>query len=65
MKKLKKFFKGLMMVVMCVMWFIMLPIIALPLLYLESVYHEPVIGSKILVLLAVRKCMKEQYEKEN
>ena len=35
--------------------------LALPLLYIESPYQEPVMGSKILVLLAVRKCMKEQY----
>tara|TARA_R100000750_G_C2259201_1_gene63137 strand:- start:204 stop:410 length:207 start_codon:yes stop_codon:yes gene_type:complete len=37
--------------------------LALPLLRIESTYHEPVIGSKILVLLAVHKCMKEQYWK--
>ena len=39
--------------------------LALPLLRIESAYHEPVTGFKILILMAVRKCMKEQYEKEN
>ena len=37
--------------------------LALPLLRIESPYHEPVTGFKILILLAVRKCMKEQYWK--
>jgi len=35
--------------------------LALPLLRIESPYHEPVTGCKILILMAVRKCMKEQY----
>jgi hypothetical protein len=39
--------------------------LALPLLRIESPYNAPVVGSRILILLAVRKCMKEQYEKEN
>jgi len=37
--------------------------LALPLFHRESPYHEPVTGFKILVLMAVRKCMKEQYWK--
>ena len=39
--------------------------LALPLLYVESPYGPPLVGSKIFILMAVRKCMKEQYEKEN
>ena len=35
--------------------------LALPLFNIETVYHEPVRGFKILIILAVRKCMKEQY----
>ena len=36
--------------------------LALPLLYVESLYgEEPLVGSKILILMAVHKCMKEQY----
>ena len=35
--------------------------LALPLFNMESVYHEPVRGFKILILLAVRKCIREQY----
>ena len=35
--------------------------LALPLFNIESAYHEPVRGFKILILLAIRKCMKEQY----
>ena len=35
--------------------------LALPLLRIESPYHEPVTGFKIFILMAVRKCMKEQY----
>ena len=35
--------------------------LALPLLRIESPYGPPVVGSKILILLAIRKCMKEQY----
>ena len=38
--------------------------LALPLLRIESAYHEPVTGFKILILLAVRKCMEEQYWKK-
>jgi len=34
--------------------------LALPLFHMESAYHEPLVGSKILVLMAIRKCMKEQ-----
>jgi hypothetical protein len=37
--------------------------LALPLFHIESPYHEPLIGSKILILLAIRRCMKEQYWK--
>ena len=37
--------------------------LALPLFNMESAYDEPVRGFKILVLLAVHKCMKEQYWK--
>tara|TARA_R110000751_G_scaffold92469_1_gene180951 strand:- start:285 stop:437 length:153 start_codon:yes stop_codon:yes gene_type:complete len=38
--------------------------LALPLFRIESPYHEPVTGFKILILMAVRKGMKEQYEKD-
>jgi len=37
--------------------------LALPLLRIESPYQEPVTGFKIFILIAVRKCMKEQYWK--
>ena len=37
--------------------------LALPLFNIESPYHEPVRGFKILILMAIRKCMKEQYWK--
>jgi len=37
--------------------------LALPLLRIESPYQKRVTGFKILILLAVRKCMKEQYWK--
>jgi len=35
--------------------------LALPLFYVESPYGPPLVGSKILILMAVSKCMKEQY----
>ena len=35
--------------------------LALPLFNIESPYHEPVTGFQLLILLAIRKCMKEQY----
>ena len=35
--------------------------LALPLLRIESPYQETVTGFKILLLMAIRKCMKEQY----
>jgi hypothetical protein len=37
--------------------------LALPLLRIDSPYKESVTGFKILILLAVRRCMKEQYWK--
>jgi hypothetical protein len=38
--------------------------LALPLLRIESPYHEIITGYKILILMAVSKCMKEQYYKD-
>ena len=39
--------------------------LALPLFHMDSPYGKRLTGFQILILLAVRKCMKEQYEKEN
>jgi len=37
--------------------------LALPLFHMESPYSKNLTGFQILVLMAVRKCMKEQYWK--
>ena len=38
--------------------------LALPLFHMESPYGKRLTGFQILILMAVRKCMKEQYYKD-